>query len=295
MSSPHSRAPSALPPPAGNQPDHSRARACFGSGLNLTLSSLCLLALLASSAALAQARPLNDTGQVTCYNNTVATGTILLNTPNPVDAGFEGQDCVRGRAAADALGFLPKTGASSVRGRDYTKIANSGSELPASAALGSAPGDWACTRDNVTGLIWEVRVNDAANLRHQGHTYTWYDTDPAVNSGDPGILGTSATCNATLANCNTTARRDAVNSAGLCGAGDWRMPTPHELQSLVVYDGGAGGYDTIFLPNSSFSYWTGNTSAFVATRAWLVGLSQVIQGPSSKNSQLGVRLVRGGP
>jgi len=291
----HSRAPMAPSLSSATQRNRSHAGSCSSSDLRLIPSAVGLLALLASGAALAQARPLNDTGQVTCYNNTVATGTIVLNTPNPVDAGFEGQDCVRGRAAADALGFLPKTGASSVRGRDYTKIANSGSELPASAALGSAPGDWACTRDNVTGLIWEVRVNDAANLRHQGHTYTWYDTDPAVNSGDPGILGTSATCNATLANCNTTARRDAVNSAGLCGAGDWRMPTPHELQSLVVYDGGAGGYDTIFLPNSSFSYWTGNTSAGVETRAWLVGLSQVIQGPSSKNSQLGVRLVRGGP
>jgi len=25
--------------------------------------------------------------------------------------------------------------------------------------------DWACTRDNVTGLLWEVKVNDITQLR----------------------------------------------------------------------------------------------------------------------------------
>jgi hypothetical protein len=42
----------------------------------------------------------------------------------------------------------------------YTKIANDGSELPDSATLGTNPTDWACTKDNKTGLIWEVKTDD---------------------------------------------------------------------------------------------------------------------------------------
>ena len=295
MTEPHNRAPlaarfSSAIPCAGKR---------FGPSLSLTRSTLCLLALLGSSAALAQGGPLNDTGQVTCYDNNADTGNVSGNRPDPETAGFDQQDCTQGRAAADAVGVLNKTGGSSVRGRDYSKIANDGSELPASAALGSAPGDWACTRDNVTGLIWEVKVNDAAHLRHQDHTYTWYDTDPAVNGGQPGAIGSSATCNATLANCNTTALRDAVNSAGLCGASDWRMPTPQELQSLLNYGalnfGFAGGFDTVWLPNSPFSlHWSGTTVAGFLNRAWLLTGTE-ISNITPKTSFLRVRLVRGGP
>lgn len=38
---------------------------------------------------------------------------------------------------------------------NYTKIANNGSILPGDAQLGTQPTDWACTKDNKTGLMWE--------------------------------------------------------------------------------------------------------------------------------------------
>jgi hypothetical protein len=131
---------------------------------------------------------------------------------------------------------MAKVGASTAPGRDYTKIANDGSVLPASATLGTGPTDWGCTRDNITGLIWEVKVDDAANLRHFDHTYTWYDTNPAINGGNAGTeAGTG--CNSTLTNCNTTAYRNAINAltgaSRLCGATDWRLPTTVELLSLT--------------------------------------------------------------
>ena len=56
----------------------------------------------------------------------------------------------------------------------YTKIANNGAELPDSAYFGSNTGDWACTRDNATGLIWEVKTT--SGLRNQSNTYTNYDS-----------------------------------------------------------------------------------------------------------------------
>ncbi len=42
----------------------------------------------------------------------------------------------------------------------YTKIANDGSELSADAILGTNPKNWACTKDNKTGLTWEVKTDD---------------------------------------------------------------------------------------------------------------------------------------
>jgi hypothetical protein len=43
----------------------------------------------------------------------------------------------------------------------YTKIANNGANLPDSALLGTGPTDWACTRDNRSGLLWEVKTADS--------------------------------------------------------------------------------------------------------------------------------------
>jgi len=102
----------------------------------------CVAALLAGLPVAAQTLRLNDTGQITCYDNSATpTGTVSPFTPNPTATGFAAQDCVRGAAAADALGRMVKVGGSTVPGRDYTKIANDGSVLPADAELGSGPTD----------------------------------------------------------------------------------------------------------------------------------------------------------
>jgi hypothetical protein len=243
-------------------------------------------------------RKLNDTAQITCYNATISTGTVAPATPDPETTGFDEQDCTRGAAAADALGIMVKTGGSTAPGRDYTKIANDGSGLPDNATLGNGPGDWACTRDNQTGLVWEVKVNDATQLRDSNHAYTWFDGDSSLNGGIPGTLGSSSTCNATLPNCNTSALRDAVNAlpGGLCNANDWRLPTPQELQSLVDFGVAAGPtIDSSWFPNTiSWHYASGLTYAPDASNAWtvyfVVGLTDV----QPKNGPIQVRLVRRG-
>lgn len=262
-----------------------------------SISTSALIALLACAGTVAaQSTPLNDTGQITCYNATTSTGTVAPGTPDPEATGFDGQDCTRGAAAADALGKMVKTGASATPGRDYTKIANNGDELPATATLGSGPTDWACTRDNLTGLIWEVKVDDATHLRHYGHGYTWYDTNPATNGGNAGTLGGNTAC-AILANCNTTAFRDFVNNTGgLCGDTDWRLPTQFELQSLVDYGAGAAAYiDATYFPNTrSFAYWSGVNYAPNASGAWVVNFNDGSLFANGKSSDSAVRLVRGG-
>ncbi|MBK8741171.1 MAG: DUF1566 domain-containing protein [Betaproteobacteria bacterium] len=260
-----------------------------------------LVLALAFAATPLQAAGLPDTGQVTCYNDTAADVVPASNAASVArDAGTHpGQDCRFGRDAAATASALPKTGAGA-RGFDYTKVANNGTLLAAGATLGTAATDWACTLDNVTGLIWEVKTAAGTDPRYFGHTYTWYNSDAATNGGDAGGTG-SNTCNATLPGslCNTQAFVTAVNLAALCGHSDWRMPTARELFSLFVADGSNPGIDpTYFLYTPATSrYWTGSTYVSSADAAFLVDFrsGSIPGGSKSGDTRYNLRLVRGGP
>lgn len=200
----------------------------------------------------------------------------------------------RGRAKAVAAGDLTKTGAGAA-GFDFTKISNSGNELPANAALGTGPDDWACTRDNVTGLVWEVKVNDAAHLRHKDHTYSWYNT--ASPDGNSGALGNTGSCGSTLGeqNCNTENYVAAINAASLCGAADWRMPTVKELEGFVDFGRSNPAIDPDYFPNTPSSYvWSGSPSANNSSNAWSVYFGNGYAGYNHRSYNFHVRLVRGG-
>ena len=122
---------------------------------------------------------------------------------------------------------------------NYTKIANDGSELSDSAKLGSNPKDWACTKDNKTGLIWEVKTTDGG-LRDMNKTYTNY-TENYPKCDDAGFVNY---CNAQGYtgkygdSTNTDGVVSAVNKQGLCDKNDWRLPTNEELKSLVLCSDG---------------------------------------------------------
>jgi hypothetical protein len=236
---------------------------------------------------------LNDTGQDTCGNNSAGNLACPLT-------GFPDQDGDWGRDALARAGQLVKIGGGEA-GFDFSKISNSGAVLPASVGLGSGANDWACTRDNVTGLIWELKLNSATSLRHMHHIYTWYDSQPASNGGNPGTMGIPGLCAGTLSACNTSAYVTAVNAQGLCGASDWRLPSAEELQSIVNLKSSGPALDASYFPNTStlgnaYFVWTSVTSAIDITHALFVSVGDgAILLNFSKADGASIRLVRGAP
>ncbi|MBA4256882.1 MAG: hypothetical protein C0445_13515 [Polaromonas sp.] len=246
--------------------------------------------------AQAQTGLLNDTGQTSCYN--ASHTAVACNEATTGNAGTRPhQDGRYGRDAAQAANVLStKTGAGAA-GFDFTKIANNGTALAAGAALGTNPTDWACTRDNVTGLVWEVKTT--SGLRSNAHTYTWYAT--TNNGGDAGHVG-SNTCGGTLSaapynnQCNTANYVAAVNAAGLCGATDWRLPTRREVLG-IVHNGLSTGpmVDATYLPNThGGGYWASDTYEPNPAFAWLIHFGNGSTYAFLKTYDLFVRLVRSG-
>ncbi len=254
------------------------------------LPTALLLALL--FAAPIHAAGLPDTGQDTCYNDSAADGVAASNAASIArDAGTHPrQDCRYGRDAAAAAGQISKTGAGA-KGFDYSKIANNGSTLAAGVALGSNPTDWACTKDNITGLTWEVKTT--SGLRDKASTYSWYNSNGATNGGTAGTAH-GGSCSGG-SGCDTEKFTADVNTAALCGYTDWRMPTLRELSTLVYADGSSPSIDTTYFPNTVVSpFWSGSSYVPTPGGAWNVGFNDGGTNANSKSSSHYVRLVRGG-
>lgn len=236
-------------------------------------------------------RRLNDTGITRCANETQNDLNCPVN-------GFPGQDAQYGR---DRTHNDPSDGHA---GFIFTKISNSGQPLPASAALGSGPNDWACTRDNVTGLIWEVKTDDGG-LRDKDWIYSWYNPDPSSNGGFAGYPDSEDDC-FDPARCDTHKFAADVNSRGLCGASDWRLPSVEQLLSIVSNDRAypAPAVDSVFFPNTESDYtgplypywwfWSSSPDAEYSSDAWDVAFYTGDAFPGDKSTGKSVRLVRGG-
>jgi hypothetical protein len=279
----------------------SRVTGCGGTRLGDTYTTAPIVESCAVEAVFGElvffgSQPINDTGIDWCAdaaNNYDDGGAAYkrMQCEAVTIAGFPGQDGHFGRDALARAGQLPKIG-DGAAGFDYTKISNSGAELPASATLGSSPNDWACTRDNLTWLIWEVKTNDGG-LRHRNHTYTWYDP----NSPD-GIPGTPNGGSCVGSDCDTTGFVEAVNARGLCGARDWRMPTVDELLSINHLGRVNPAIDSTFFPNTPpYWFWSSTPEARytdTGIAAFPVRFSYGGEGWGLKSYSHRVRLVRSG-
>ena len=230
---------------------------------------------------------LNDAGIADCSNDTVVDNASRIEA----DTGTHPrQDCRYGHDAAARAGALSKVGGGG-KGFDFTKIANNGAVLPATAVLGSGPADWACTKDNVTDLIWEVKTS--AGLRSQNHSYTWYNSDAATNGGSVGTAS-GGTCFAT-GRCDTEKFVADVNATGLCGAADWRMPSVKELEGIADVGHSIPAIDPTYFPNTLGSYfWSASANTDNLRYARYVCFYSGNANSSYKYLPLQVRLVRAG-
>jgi len=191
-------------------------------------ATLVLLPALAG----AQTAPLNDTGQTQCYDaaNTAVACTQAIAGNTGVRPGQDGRF---GRDAAQAVGVLTKTGGGA-GGFDFTRVCwNGHTEGDAqctgtlvangSGAASATPAtDWACTYDNVTGLLWSL----------QTQTATW-------NAATAGTYPDAG-----------------HNSASRCGhASGWRLPTRRELLSIVHSGAFHPAIDTAYFPGTASAYY----------------------------------------
>ncbi|MCX9460503.1 DUF1566 domain-containing protein [Vibrio cholerae] len=222
---------------------------------------------------------LNDTGIDWCTNYN------QKKLYCPVQ-GYEGQDGEHGRDALAREGKLQKVGGGAA-GFDFTKLDNSGNPLPASAS------EWSCVRDNHTGLIWEVKQPaGSGGLRDANHTYSWYNPDNSTNGGDAGVQN-GGTCQGSA--CDTYAFVNAVNSQGLCGASDWRLPSVNELLSIVHNGRVEPAIEQSYFPHGSSSwYWSSSPKTDFAYDVWTVGFSNGDVFNSRNRIGRHVRLVRAG-
>lgn len=264
---------------------------CGGSLDNGTFTTAAITAActINASYAFVPIGGLNDTGIDWCAND----NTNNLDCPV---ADFEGQDGEFGRDAKARAGTLTKIGGGAA-GFDYSKLGADGKELAIQNVVWDANGTeaagskWSCVRDNVTGLIWEVKTTDGGH-RDMNHTYTWYNPDVNTNGGDTGIQN-GGQCKGS--DCDTHAFVQAVNSQGLCGARDWRMPTRQQLMSIVNNGQMKPAIDTAYFPNTpSNLFWSSSPDSYGTIYAWNVGFDLGYVNYFNKSYGMRVRLVRAG-
>jgi hypothetical protein len=190
----------------------------------------------------------NDSGitSTQCYgiggNALIDCALELAKNLSRFQDGMLGRDATRYDNSDGRAGF------------SFSKVCNNGDlagkgTCPINPELGNASNAWGCTKDNVTGLIWEIKTNDTGS-RDEGRVYYNYSAkyNPDRLYGDWGK--------------DAGGFVNAVNAAGLCGASDWRLPTVDELQSIVDYGIASSGLviDTSFFPNTARNdYWSSSS------------------------------------
>jgi len=211
--------------------------------------------------------PLNDTG--ISWGGNYASG----NNASCIGETIAQQDCSHGRDLTnndDSDGHA---------GFSYTKLDANGNALSASAS------SWSCVRDNVTGLVWEVKTDDDG-IHDKDNTYRW------------GGIG--AEQYGTVFYDDWDVLVNGTNSESLCGFSDWRVPEIDELESIVNFNRFNPAIDSVFFPDTRAShFWSSSASAYGSRYAWYVGFGY---GNSNyyyyrnygRHAARHVRLVRGG-
>lgn len=177
----------------------------------------------------------------------------------------------------------------------FLKLGSGGLPLSQQEVLWSDTGDeptgtqWGCARDLATGLVWEVKENDTTEVRHYGHTYSWYSEDATTNGGAVGTPNGGSCAGGT---CDTAGYVAAVNASTLCSFTNWRMPTREELLGLHA---AWHGFERFFPHRQLAAHWSGTAHENNPDFAWEVNFSTGTTVGRGKFHPLNVRLVRSAP
>ncbi len=183
---------------------------------------------------------LPDTGQTKCYNDSEE-----IPCPSNPEDDYYGQD-----------------GCYTINPPSYTKLDSNGNPLPDSAS------NWAMVKDNVTGLVWEVKTDDDS-VHDKDNKYNWYDAQDVFIA--------------------------QLNSSNFGGHSDWRLPTIKELASIVDYGKYKPSINTDFFPHTMWSeYWSSTPNSCYPGVAWYVLFGTGDDSNYGKPNSYYVRGVRGG-
>jgi len=215
---------------------------------------------------------LNDTGirfggEYPSNNNADCTSTTITSP----------QDCNSGRDAThndDTDGHA---------GFSFTKLDANGTPL-ANQSIDYAITPWSCVKDNVTGLVWEVKIT-TAGIHNKDNTYQW-GGDTAIGKGHPDAQGVyyDPSWNELVQGSN--------NTENLCGFNNWRVPTIAELSSIVNKGTFYPAIDTNYFPNTTpEGFWSSSPIAGQPVIAWRVNFDEGGDSYGSREHEKHVRLV----
>ncbi|WGZ94432.1 MAG: DUF1566 domain-containing protein [Candidatus Thiothrix putei] len=245
---------------------------------------------------------LNDTGITFCsdyaidhsdnYNRDVACSLLSDADGDPVPPAnrIDGAGKPTGQDGHVGRDVTHPDNSDGHAGFSFTKIGTNGRTLAIQDQLWSDWGSesmglkWSCVKDNVTGLIWEVKQStpdgrDAVDA----HPYPLHDPDDTYTWNNAG------------------AYVKQVNTKGWCGANDWRLPTINELESITDLGRSYPSLDMAYFPNTAFPstavsssspHWSATPSG--ATKAWKLYASFGVRMTDERSGSAYVRLVRSG-
>ena len=148
----------------------------------------------------------------------------------------------------------------------FTKLDERGKELDATKSWA----DGHCmTRDNNTGLIWEVKSLVDGALNHVDDKYSWEDAQRIYIT--------------------------KLNREHYCSFNDWRIPNKDELRSIIDYSRTEPAIDLDFFPNMpSDFFWTNIIYQMQPVFGWVIFTGLGSATANSLGSRRRVIAVRGG-
>jgi PKD repeat protein len=248
--------------------------------------------VLASLTPVTYTSRINDTHSVLCVDSINPSSYVACNIFSPLAFSGKLQDGMIGR---DQDSNDPADG---IKGLSYSRICNSGQAAgsgtcPMLPVLGSGLNDWGCTKDNVTGLMWEIKTADNGPRDYR----TLHFMDPLSEYAKlSGILGVSFSVDAN-GNWFSSAKlvskyvQDAnATTSALCGYTDWRIPIAEELDGLFVYNPSTttSSVDNTFFPNTRFggAFWA-STLTQLPDLSGITGTSITLYGPDTSARLVG--------